>query len=78
METQLVMTIGEVAKVCGVPRTVAVSWFDSGRLKGYLTHGPKGYGADRRVPREYLIRFLRKHGMADVAKTLEEGPKDDK
>lgn len=54
-----VFTIGQVAKVCKVaPRTVS-NWFDSGRLKGYRIPGSQ----DRRIPREYLIKFLNEHGM---------------
>ena len=34
-------------------------WFDSGRLKGYRIPGSQ----DRRIPREYLIKFLKEHGM---------------
>ena len=32
---------------------------DSGRLKGYRIPGSQ----DRRIPREYLIKFLKEHGM---------------
>lgn len=54
-----VLTTGQVAKICKVaPRTVS-KWFDSGRLKGYRIPGSQ----DRRIPREYLIRFLKEHGM---------------
>ena len=54
-----VFTTGQVAKICKVaPRTVS-KWFDSGRLKGYRIPGSQ----DRRIPREYLIRFLEEHGM---------------
>jgi excisionase family DNA binding protein len=54
-----VFTTGQVAKICKVaPRTVS-KWFDSGRLKGYRIPGSQ----DRRIPREYLIRFLKDHGM---------------
>lgn len=68
-----VFTTGQVAKICKVaPRTVS-KWFDSGRLKGYRIPGSQ----DRRIPREYLIRFLKEHGMptneledAAVAKVL--------
>ena len=50
-----VFTTGQVAKICKVaPRTVS-KWFDSGRLKGYRIPGSQ----DRRIPREYLIRFLK-------------------
>ena len=49
-----VFTTGQVAKICKVaPRTVS-KWFDSGRLKGYRIPGSQ----DRRIPREYLIKFL--------------------
>jgi PleD family two-component response regulator len=40
------------------PRTVS-KWFDSGRLRGYRIPGSQ----DRRIPREYLIKFLKEHGM---------------
>jgi excisionase family DNA binding protein len=54
-----VFTTGQVAKICRVaPRTVS-KWFDSGRLKGYRIPGSQ----DRRIPREYLIRFLKENGM---------------
>ncbi|HMO19149.1 MAG TPA: helix-turn-helix domain-containing protein [Oligoflexia bacterium] len=56
---QKVFTTGQVAKLCKVaPRTVS-KWFDSGRLKGYRIPGSQ----DRRIPREYLVRFLKEHGM---------------
>src|SRR5678809_117517 len=46
-------------RICKVaPRTVS-KWFDSGRLKGYRIPGSQ----DRRIPREYLIKFLKEHGM---------------
>lgn len=54
-----VFTTGQVAKICKVaPRTVS-KWFDSGRLKGYRIPGSH----DRRIPRPYLVRFLKEHGM---------------
>lgn len=54
-----VFTTGQVARICKVaPRTVS-KWFDSGRLKGYRIPGSQ----DRRIPREFLIRFLKEHGM---------------
>ena len=54
-----VFTTGQVAKICKVaPRTVS-KWFDSGRLKGYRIPGSQ----DRRIPREYLVKFLKEHGM---------------
>lgn len=54
-----VFTTGQAAKICKVdPRTVS-KWFDSGRLRGYRIPGSQ----DRRIPREYLIRFLKENGM---------------
>ncbi len=54
-----VLTTGQVAKICKVaPRTVS-KWFDSGKLKGYRIPGSQ----DRRIPQEFLIKFLKEHGM---------------
>lgn len=59
MKVMKVFTIGQVAKICRVaPRTVS-KWFDSGRLKGYRIPGSQ----DLRIPKEYLIKFLKEHGM---------------
>lgn len=54
-----VFTVGEVAKICKVAPRVICKWLDSGRLKGYRIPGSQ----DRRIPREYLIKFLHEHGM---------------
>lgn len=52
-----VFTTGQIAKICKVaPRTVS-KWFDSGRLNGYRIPGSQ----DRRIPREYLIKFIREY-----------------
>ena len=54
-----VFTTGQAARICNVaPRTVS-KWFDSKRLKGYRIPGSQ----DRRIPKYYLIRFLKDHGM---------------
>lgn len=54
-----ILTIGQCAKICKVaPRTVS-KWFDSGRLKGYRIPGSQ----DRRVPQEYLVKFMNEHGL---------------
>ncbi len=50
---------GQVAKICQVSVTIVNKWFDSGRLKGYRIPG----SLVRRVPREYLIKFLKENGM---------------
>ena len=54
-----VFTSGQVATICKVaPRTVE-KWFDSGRLKGYrISSSP-----ERLIPKGYLIKFLKEHGM---------------
>lgn len=54
-----VFTTGQVAKICKVGRKAVTKWFDSGRLKGYRIPG----SPDRRIPRDYLIKFLKEHGM---------------
>ena len=54
-----VFTTGQVAKICHVaPRTVS-NWFDTGRLKGYRIPNSQ----DRRIPKKYLVKFLKEHGM---------------
>ncbi len=40
------------------PRTVN-KWYDSGRLKGYRIPGTQS----RRIPAEYLLKFLKEHGL---------------
>lgn len=54
-----VFTTGQVAKICNVGTHTVKKWFDSGRLKGYRIPGSQ----DRRIPREYLIRFLKEHEL---------------
>jgi excisionase family DNA binding protein len=57
-----VFTTGQVARICKVaPRTVS-KWFDSGRLPGYRIPG----SLDRRIPREYLAKFVKDHGMSSA------------
>jgi len=54
-----VYTTGQVAKICRVNERAVRKWFDSGRLKGYRIPGSQDY----RIPRNYLIKFLKEHGM---------------
>lgn len=54
-----VFTTGQVAKRCEVSLPTVSKWFDSGWLKGYRIPGCR----DRRIPREYLIKFLKEYGM---------------
>ena len=54
-----VFTTGQVGKICKVsPRTVA-KWFDERGLKGYRIPNSQ----DRRIPRQYLIPYLKAHGI---------------
>jgi excisionase family DNA binding protein len=54
-----VFTTGQVAKICKVGTKTVARWFDLGRLRGYRIPGSQ----DRRIPRDYLIKFLKEHGM---------------
>jgi excisionase family DNA binding protein len=54
-----VFTVGQVAKICKVRNTTICKWFDAGRIKGYRMPGSN----DRRIPREFLIKFLNEHGF---------------
>jgi len=54
-----IFTVGQCAKLTGVSPNAVSKWFDSGRLRGYRIPGSQ----DRRVPKEYLVRFLKEHGM---------------
>ena len=54
-----VYTTKQVAELCNANQRTVSTWFDSGRLKGYRIPGSQ----DRRIPRDYLIKFLKEHGM---------------
>lgn len=54
-----IFTTGQVAKICGVSNRLVAKWFNSGRLMGYIIPGTR----ERRIPQEYLVKFLKKHGM---------------
>lgn len=54
-----VFTTGQVAKICNVAVKTVVTWFESGEIEGFTIPGSQ----DRRIPRKFLIRFLKKHGM---------------
>jgi len=63
-----IFTTGQVAKICKVPRKTVSWWFDSGKLMGYRFPGSQ----DRRIPREYLIKFLREYHDLQSFKTGEQ------
>ncbi len=52
-----IFTTGEAAKVCKVSQQTIIRCFDSGRLSGFRVPGSRF----RRIPREELIRFMRKN-----------------
>lgn len=54
-----VYTTTEVARLCKVAPRMVTRWYDSGRLKGYRIPGSQ----EKRFPREYLLKFLREHGL---------------
>lgn len=54
-----VFTVGQVAKICRVTPQAVGKWIDSGKLKGYRLPITQ----DHRIPREFLIKFLKEQGM---------------
>lgn len=54
-----IFTTGEAAKVCKVSQQTIIRCFDSGRLSGFRVPGSRF----RRIPREELIRFMRKNDI---------------
>lgn len=67
--TNSVLTTGEVAIHCKVAARTVSKWIDCGRLEGYRIPGSR----DRRVTRDALENFMRKHGLplAGFAATVE-------
>ena len=69
LSKKMVFTTGEAAGLCKVSQQTIIRCFDSGRLAGFRVPGSKF----RRIPREELMRFMRKNGIpTDI---LESGPK---
>ena len=69
LSKKMVFTTGEAATLCKVSQQTIIRCFDSGRLDGFRVPGSKF----RRIPREELMRFMRKNGIpTDI---LESGPK---
>jgi excisionase family DNA binding protein len=54
-----VYTTGEVARICNVTIRTVIKWFESGELEGFKIPNSR----DRRIPRESLIAFMKKHKM---------------
>lgn len=54
-----VFTTGQVARICSVTPATVNKWFDKEGLRGYRLPGSQ----DRRIPRQYLVEFLKTHDM---------------
>lgn len=54
-----VYTTGEVARICNVTIRTVIKWFESGELQGFKIPNSR----DRRIPRDSLIEFMKRHGM---------------
>ena len=52
-------TTGEAAKICKCSQQTIIRCFDNGQLKGHRVPGSRF----RRIPREYLLAFIREHGL---------------
>ena len=50
---------GEAAAICGVSQQTIIRCFDRGELEGFRIPGSK----TRRIPREALVRFVRRHQL---------------
>lgn len=61
-----IFSTGQVAKLCGCSPKRVSAVMDSGQLRAYRVLG----GADRRVLREDLVRFLERQGMAYAVASL--------
>jgi len=57
LRDKLVFTTGEAAEICQVSQQTIIRCFDSGRLKGFRVPGSRF----RRIPREELIKFMRRN-----------------
>lgn len=67
--TKDVLTTGEVATICKVAARTVSKWIDSGRLDGYRIPGSR----DRRVTRDALETFIRKHGLTNACTSASRG-----
>lgn len=67
-----IWTLEEIAALCKVAHRSVIKWFDSGMLRGYRVPGTQ----TRRVPKEYLVRFMKEYAMPqDLINQVENGPK---
>ena len=72
MTDALPLTTTQVAKLCHVSTGMVQRWIDAGHLRAYRIPGSR----HRRVPRQYLIEFMREHGIPMGELTEETHPKD--
>lgn len=59
LSSKQVFTTGEAAELCRVSQQTIIRCFDSGKLKGFRVPGSRF----RRIPREELLRFMRKNDI---------------
>lgn len=59
LSSKQVFTTGEAAGLCRVSQQTIIRCFDSGKLKGFRVPGSRF----RRIPREELLRFMRKNDI---------------
>lgn len=59
MKHKTVFTTGEAADVCKLSQQTIIRCFDSGQLSGFRVPGSKF----RRIPRDELIRFMKKNSI---------------
>jgi len=63
-----VFTTSEVARLTHISKQKVVNLIDQGEIKAYKIPGKPGSKSQaRRVPREALLDFMRKHGMPTAA-----------
>lgn len=55
----MIFKTSQIAKMCGVAMITVGRWIDTGLLKGHRIPGSR----HRRVWRDDLIRFLKKHDL---------------
>jgi len=59
-----VFTTTEAAKLCHISKQKIVNLFDEGEIQGFRIPGAKGSKTQaRRIPREALLTFMKKHGI---------------
>ena len=55
----MVLTTGDVARICHVAARTVAKWFDTGKLRGYRIPGSR----DRRIPMDQLVVFMTENDM---------------